>query len=235
MNEPLVEDTLKRLIQSSLDKYSGTDQENIYGVPAASMRRRSMICKVLGVARDIIAEEGMAALTFRRISNRCKITVSNLQYYFPSSEDIVRSLIRFVLTEYLTTLLNGSFLEISDHEQRLRAFLEVQIADVQKKRTNAIFMALWDMAQRDTFVSEWLGEIYSVERSIIMSMLGAIHPLESQREIYDRSAVIASLIEGLMPLFGPATQPASEFGNVHGAAIRFACLIAGIDDSKSLN
>lgn len=230
-----MEDRLKRLIQSSLEQYSGTDSENIYGVAATSVRRRSTVSRVLEVARDIISEEGMVALTFRKLSSRCSMAVSNLQYYFPSSEYIVRALTRFIITEYLETLLNGSFLEISDPEQRLRTFLEVQVEDVQKKRTNAIFMALWDLAQRDAFVSEWLGEIYFVERSIIMLMLAEIHPLESQREVSDRSAVIASLIEGLMPLFGPATQPAPDLGNVHGAALRFACLVAGIEASTPKN
>ena len=223
-----MEDSLKQLIQSSLNQYSGTDSKNIYGVAATSVRRRSTVGRVLEAARDIIAEDGMGALTFRKLSSRCGMAVSNLQYYFPSSEDLFRALMRFIITECLDRLLNISFLEISDPEQRLRTFLEVQVEDVQRKQTNAIFIALWDLAQRDAFVSKWLGEIYSVERSLLSSMLAEIHPLESQRDILDRSAAIASLIEGMMPLFGPAAAPAGDLDDVHCAAIRYACLIAGI-------
>jgi AcrR family transcriptional regulator len=230
-----MEYSLIRLLESSLAQHSGTDSEHIYGVAATSERRRNTVNRLLEEAKNIISEEGMSALTFRKLSGQCEMAVSNLQYYFPSSKDLIHALIRSIITEYLETLMNGSFLEISDPEQCLRTFLEVQMKDVQKKRTNAIFMALWDLAQRDSVVSKWLGELYSVERSLLTSMLAEIHPHESKREISERSAVIASLIEGMMPLFGPAAQPASDLGNVHSAAIRFACVVAGIEPPISKN
>lgn len=230
-----MEHSLTRLIESSLVQYSGTDTDHIYGVPATSERRRNTVNRLLEEAKNIIAEEGMVALTFRKLSGRCNMGVSNLQYYFPSSEDLIHALMRFIITDYLEALLKGSFREIHDPEQRLRTFLEVQVEDVQKKHTNAIFIALWDLAQRDAFVAKWLGEIYSVERSLLTSMLAEIHPQESTREIFDRSAVIASLIEGMMPLFGPAAQPAPDLSDVHDAALRFACLVAGIESPTSMD
>lgn len=224
-----MEDSLKDLVQSSLDRYSGTDVNHIFGVPAASERRRNTVRRVLDEARRIISEEGIASLTFRKLSHNCGMMVSNIQYYFPSSDEIIRSLMRFIITEYLDKILDGSFLEVSNPEHRLIKFLESQVEDVQERRTNTIFLALWDLSQRDAFVSKLLGEIYSVERSIIMLMLSEIHPLEDQSELSDRSAVIASLIEGMMPLFGPAAQPGTDLGNVHRAAVRFSCQIAGIE------
>lgn len=136
---------------------------------------------------------------------------------------------RFIISDYLGSLLDSSFRDICNPDERLRTFLEVQFKDVQQKRTNSIFIALWDLAQRDAFVSEWLGEIYSVERTLLRSMLAEIHPQFSEREILDRSVAIAALIEGMMPLFGPATKPSADLGDVHGAAIRFACYVAGIE------
>lgn len=228
-----MEDSLTQLIKSSLEQYSGIDDDHIYGIPATSERRRDTVSRVLEEAKNIIADEGMSALTFRKLSNRCNMGVGNLQYYFPSSEDLIHALMRCIITEYLQELLNGSFQYICNPEQRLKKFLEVQIEDIQNKRTNSIFLALWDMAQRDTFVSRWLGELYSVERSLLISMLAEIHPLESQREIGYKAATIASLVEGMMPLYGPVAQPGAELGDVHSAAIRFACLIAGIEAPTS--
>jgi AcrR family transcriptional regulator len=225
--EPPEDDALIGLIRSSLAQHSGTDGDHLFGVPAATSRRRGTVHRLLVEATNIIAEEGMAALTFRKLSARCGMGGSNLQYYFPSSEDLIRAVMRFILAEYLEALLHGPFLEAHTPDERLRSFLQVQAEDVQMRRTNALFLALWDLAQRDSFVAKGLGEIYAVERLLIRSMLWEIHPTANEDDLARTAAIVAALLEGLMPLFGPAST-AAEPQDVHAAAVRYGCVIAGI-------
>lgn len=228
-----MDDDLTKLIEASLDRYSGSDATHIFGVPASTERRRATVKRLLDEAKGIIAEEGMPALTFRNLSRRSKMGLGNLQYYFPSSEELVHALMRLILTDYLEELLQGSFQQVRDPAERLRTFFEMQFKDVQSRRTNALFMALWDLAQRDAFVAEWLGELYAAERALLTAMLTAIHPQEAPLEIFNRAAVVAALVEGMMPLYGPAAPPVPHFDQVHDAAIRFACLAAGIEPPRA--
>lgn len=221
-----MEDALIGLIRQAHLHHSGTDEAHVFGVAATSVRRRGTIRAVLQAATDIIAEEGVIALTFRKLAGRCDMKVGNLQYYFASSRDLFQGVMRFILAEYLEALLDGPFMQAEGPEERLRRFIGMQLADVGTKRTCALFLALWDLGQRDAFVASQLEEIYAVERLLLQAMLAEIHRSAAEADLRGKASVIAALLEGLMPLFGPSS--AGQLGEIHEAALGAACQIAGI-------
>ena len=223
-----MEDSLSKLIQNSLIKYSGTDEAHYCGVAAGSIKRRNTVKGLLTAATDILVSEGVVALTFRKLAGRCDMQVGTLQYYFPSREDLFRGVMRFILAGYLEALLDGPFLEAKNPEDRLRKFLQLQIEDVQKKRSCAIFVGLWDLAQRDGFVSDQLEEMYTVERLLLQAMLADNHPDADASVIADKAAVIVALLEGMMPIYGPATSLMADTSRVYAAAMDALCQISGI-------
>lgn len=222
-------DALKDLIQKTLTDYSSTDDSHLYGIEAATERRRKTVERLMEGAADIIAEEGLHALTFRKLASRCEMRPGNLQYYFPSRGSLIHTLLRYIVANYMRGFLNDSFLELESPEKRLHSFIRLMAEDVQSKRTTAIFIAIWDLAQRDSFVASGVSEIYSVERALLRLMLTEIHPRKPEQEVAFLAGAISSLIEGLMPLFGPNTPPSARMDGIHDAAVAHACHLAGID------
>ena len=55
--------------------------------PARPGRRAARVEEILIAARHVLASEGYAEFTLRRIAREVKIRLSTLQHYFPSKDD----------------------------------------------------------------------------------------------------------------------------------------------------
>lgn len=220
-------DMLYTLIDDELSKHSATDSKNLFGVSAPSERRRAIVTRLLVSATDIVTQQGFSALTFRKLAKQCSMSLSNLQYYFPSSEALIHAMLRFIISQNLQNLRDSTFPDIQTPEDRLRAFFEFLTSDIRKKKTNALFTAIWDLAQRDRFVADKLDKIYSVEIALLTLLLAEINPTAKSKELSEKAGVISALFEGMMPVFGPASALDIKDG-IHLAAVRHACQIAGI-------
>jgi len=82
-------------------------------------RRRSLI----QAAYHLIAEGGFEGLRTRNVAARAGVNIATLHYYFPSKEDLIRSVVEYLLQQFMTAYLPGSPFEMKTPLEQLRGEL----------------------------------------------------------------------------------------------------------------
>src|SRR5260370_42583378 len=86
-------------------------------------RRRSLVL----AAYHLIAEGGFERLRTRDIAARAGVNIATLHYYFARKEDLIRSVVEYLLKQFMTAYLPGSSFEMrTPLEQILGELAEMQ-------------------------------------------------------------------------------------------------------------
>jgi len=121
-------------------------------------RRRSLV----QAAYHLIAEGGFEGLRTRNVAARAGVNIATLHYYFPSKEDLIRSVVEYLLHQFMTAYLPGSPFELKTPLEQLRGELAELQYLVQEKPT--MFIVLDELVLRslhDPAIHEmmkWLDE-----------------------------------------------------------------------------
>lgn len=121
-------------------------------------RRRSLV----QAAYQLIAEGGFEGLRTRNVAARAGVNIATLHYYFPSKEDLIRSVVEYLLQQFMTAYLPGSPFEMKTPLEQLRGELAELQYLVQEKPT--MFIVLDELVLRslhDPAIHEmikWLDE-----------------------------------------------------------------------------
>ncbi len=121
-------------------------------------RRRSLV----QAAYQLIAEGGFEGLRTRNVAGRAGVNIATLHYYFPSKEDLIRSVVEYLLQQFMTAYLPGSPFEMKTPLEQLRGELAELQYLVQEKPT--MFIVLDELVLRslhDPAIHEmikWLDE-----------------------------------------------------------------------------
>ena len=75
------------------------------------------------VALPLIAEGGFEGLRTRNVAARAGVNIATLHYYFPSKEDLIRSVVEYLLQQFMTAYLPGSSFEMKTPLEQLRGEL----------------------------------------------------------------------------------------------------------------
>jgi AcrR family transcriptional regulator len=82
-------------------------------------RRRSLV----QAAYQLIAESGFERLRTRDVATRVGVNIATLHYYFPHKEDLIRSVVEYLLQQFMTAYLPGSPFEMRTPLERIRGEL----------------------------------------------------------------------------------------------------------------
>jgi AcrR family transcriptional regulator len=82
-------------------------------------RRRSLV----QAAYQLIAESGFERLRTRDVAARVGVNIATLHYYFPHKEDLIRSVVEYLLQQFMTAYLPGSPFEMRTPLERIRGEL----------------------------------------------------------------------------------------------------------------
>jgi AcrR family transcriptional regulator len=121
-------------------------------------RRRSLV----EAAYHLIAEGGFEGLRTRNIAARAGVNIATLHYYFLSKEDLIRSVVEYLLQQFMTAYLPDSPFEMKTPLEQLRGELAELQYLVQEKPT--MFIVLDELVLRslhDPAIHEmikWLDE-----------------------------------------------------------------------------
>ncbi len=121
-------------------------------------RRRSLV----QAAYHLLAEGGFERLRTRNIAARAGVNIATLHYYFARKEDIIRSVVEYLLQQFMTAYLPGSPFEMRTPLEQIRGELaEMQYLLQEKPEMFIVLNELILRSLHDSVIHhmiKWLDE-----------------------------------------------------------------------------
>lgn len=162
------------------------------------------VAKILRAAEKILIEQGYRSLSFRKIATEAGITAGNLQYYYPSKDELIRALLNTIIDIYVADLETLRGQAGDDADQQFAAVVTHVITDLNQKHTTHFFPELWALANHDEHGAQAMEEMYSRYRSIIQEVVALMNPALSKAQARKLALFITSSIEGHTMFIGHA-------------------------------
>lgn len=177
---------------------------------AAYAKGQATAAKILDVARRIVIDHGMAALTMRRIARELDMSPGNLSYYYASKQDLIEDLFGHVLSGFMLEFERLRELQAGSPKAQLQAVTEYVFDDLASVETTNFFPEMWVMALRDPWAAEQMERIYGLYRSVLMDILQQLRPDLGEQAIADLALTISASIEGHTVFIGHGRQHQSR-------------------------
>jgi len=156
--------------------------------------------QILEAAEHILMNHGYHNFTLRKIAKVAEVSMGNLQYYFPSKDDLTRALVDHIVADYTGAL--EAFLSIVDPHEQFDKIISHVIHDLNRERTTVLFPEFWSLSNHDEAVSDILESMYEPYRRIMQTVVLRLNPNLTSDESYRIAVFITSAIEGFTMFIG---------------------------------
>ncbi|MBV8852135.1 MAG: TetR/AcrR family transcriptional regulator, partial [Sinobacteraceae bacterium] len=138
---------------------------------------RATVGRILDVTRDILTHADAGELSMRNVATRAGLHLANVQYYFPTREDLVHAFIAETGERYQRAY-DALMIEAGDDAlRRFVAIVRFNLEDVYKTETRALFVQLWALLNEiDAYSGRLLGELYAINIGQLGRALAAVDP-----------------------------------------------------------
>lgn len=163
---------------------------------------RATATAILETARKIVIDEGMHALSMRRIARDMGLSPGNLSYYYASKSDLISDLLNMVINEYMAEFERLRNLQAHSPQAQLRDVLNFIYDDLAAKETTYFFPELWTLALRHDWAEAHMMRIYGVYQDVLSEIVSAMRPELPPQSAKDISLAISASLEGLTVFIG---------------------------------
>jgi AcrR family transcriptional regulator len=160
---------------------------------AQGLRTRNAI---INVARKLLLEGGSLEFTLREVALRAEISISNLQYYFPTRLAVLRAVVEPVVEAYLHDLRRAVDSNASPRET-LSALVERALRDAKNVESSALWCHFLSLAAIDPECSRLLDEWYETLTSEIAQLIRAANPDCRPDDSLQRATLLIALADGM--------------------------------------
>lgn len=147
----------------------------------------------------------------RNVAVEADLSLSNVQYYFPTKEELVKGLGDDIEEFYIQ---EASKIYGSQDETPINRFLimmDYLINMVKDPEARYFWIQLWAfIGAIDPDRGKFLSEIYLTDIANIKKVVQDINPLLSKGALQQRSTIIAAMIEGMMLMLDDADVDLEE-------------------------
>ncbi|WP_075795753.1 TetR/AcrR family transcriptional regulator [Massilia putida] len=151
---------------------------------------------IIEVAKGLLLEGGSLEFTLREVALRAGISISNLQYYFPTRLAVLRAVVEPVVEAYLGELRQALTAEASS-----RAMIDALVDRALEDAKNAERTALWwhfvSLAAIDPECSQLLDEWYEEVTPGIAKFIRAVDPACKPADSLHRATLLIAMADGL--------------------------------------
>lgn len=151
-------------------------------------KRAERIDQIIDETLEVLKTQGDYGVTMRKIASRCDITLSSLQYYFKTKDDLLKSVADRYFQQCVIML--RELPEITNEEELgtvLNSFLSYSF---ENSDMNIIFKEYWAISSRNDVINEYLTRFY-ISFSEIMT--------EKLRPLSDSDDALAQAVSILIP------------------------------------
>jgi AcrR family transcriptional regulator len=182
---------------------------------------------IVAAARRLLIDKGYAEFSMRGVASEAKLSMSNLQAYFSTRDDLVLALFRDADARYRLAYAEVLANAPSNRLRRFEAVLEFSFLDIAQPETRRFFIQLWALLSRmDGESGTLLNDLYQIDLQFLSERIGELVPEIGTGEVRRRATLLAALIEGLMVVRGAHTTSAAEMKRLASAAKRVGLAIA---------
>lgn len=170
---------------------------------------------IIQASETLLIENGYHNFSMRKVAAKAGVSVGNLQYYFPSKDNLLEALLDQVIQNYLDT-----FEKIRRHNTPKEQFIEMiekVVRDLKTKRTTVFFPELWCMANHEKHFSKSMDIMYGKYRTVLAKVIMEINPELSELQVKRLSLFITASLEGHTIFIGyrkPWTKEAENILNI---------------------
>ena len=193
---------------SASKKESG---KSTVSTPAKTRKGAERKKQILDSCIDILVKKDSSQLTMRNIANELDLHLSNVQYYFPTREDIIKALGEYIAQSYTQEV--DDMLESAPSQPVLRFFIMIDylLEDIRNPRTRRLFMQLWGLlGTLETNSNNLLNKMYLVDIANISRVVAELNPLLTKGVLQQRATLIAAIMEGMMLMYEDADTELEE-------------------------
>ena len=182
--------TTTRKRRSTSAAAAGADPD---GLRAQGQRTRNAIVKV---AKKLLLEEGSLEFSLRAVAARAGVSISNLQYYFPTRLAVVRAIMAPIIDNYLDDLQRA--LASSDSPRAaIDALLQRALFDARDSKNVALWWHFVSLASTDEECARLLDEWYEAITHGIAQLARAVNPKLKPAESLHVATLLIAMADGL--------------------------------------
>jgi len=141
-------------------------------MPAPETLRELRRGQIVAIARKIVADEGLEALTIGSLEARLAFSRGVITYHFQNKDDIVHAVLESALEEINGSMATGT--AAGNHEDRLRATLRTYIRGfIEHVEATRILLSFWGRISSDKRARKANALLYATYRKGIAQMIEA--------------------------------------------------------------
>ncbi|MET0858194.1 MAG: TetR/AcrR family transcriptional regulator [Telluria sp.] len=154
---------------------------------------------ILQAGRDLLAADGYAGLSMRRVAAEVGISLSNVQHYYQSKDSLVEALLLYTMDVFQAKMdsIRAEMSSASRSEQFLST-VDMFLDEITDPVTHAIFFEIWALASRNAFASSLMARMLGRERKAIYLLIRGLNPAIPDSEYMQRAILMVAQMEGLM-------------------------------------
>lgn len=154
---------------------------------------------ILQAARQLLAAEGYAGLSMRAVAAQVGMSLSNVQHYYKSKDDLLEALLLYTMEVFQQKI--DSIAARMTGATRIDRFLstcDMFLEEISDPVTHAIFFELWALASRNAVASKLMDRMLARERKAVFHLIRGLNPDISDDDYMQRAVLMVAQIEGLM-------------------------------------
>lgn len=172
---------------------------------AQGVRTRNAI---IDVARGLLLEGGSLEFTLREVAARAGISISNLQYYFPTRLAVLRAVVEPVVEAYLVELRQALDAD-APPRAKVDAMIERALDDAKNPEGTALWWHFVSLAAIDPECSALLDDWYEEVTQGIAKFVRAMDPECKPADSLHRATLLIALADGLSYQLGAGRRKRS--------------------------
>ncbi|MBT8447406.1 MAG: TetR family transcriptional regulator [Gammaproteobacteria bacterium] len=151
--------------------------------------------QIIDAARQILIDSGYDGLVLRDVAQQIGITHGNLQYYFPTKNDLLMAIFDQAVEKY-TDSMQDAVAEASTRRGRLDAIIDSGIAEL-KSPDVALWKMTWVLANHNEEVAAILKKENDLYEERLTGELARIAPGLSAKRRRHIARMIHAILDGL--------------------------------------
>ncbi|HEY0061459.1 MAG TPA: helix-turn-helix domain-containing protein [Telluria sp.] len=155
--------------------------------------------EILQAARTLLAAEGYAGLSMRRVAAETGMSLSNVQHYYQSKDALLEALLLYTMDLFQAKMDSiAAAMTSASPLERFLSTCDMFLEEITDPVTHAIFFELWALASRNAFASRLMDKMLARERKTIFNMIRSVNPGIGDDETMQRAILMVAQVEGLM-------------------------------------
>jgi len=189
------------------------------GLRAQGVRTRNAI---IAVAKRVLLEGGALEFSLREVATRAGISVSNLQYYFPTRMAVLRAVVEPVIDTYLSEMQRAVTSQLP-LEERIALLAQQSLREITNAEASALWWHFVSFAVIDDECSRLLDDWYETLTRAVAQLIRAAYPDYSAADCLHRATLLIAMTDGLNYQFGAGRRKRGYTRNLD------AKFLAGVD------